>query len=98
MTAPASQVRVSGVRFTHGSEADRRAGLLGWLRVRYGALELDGLALRRSGDGRFLVTFPSRRDSAGREHPLVRPLDYASRRDLEAQILRGIEDARRRPA
>lgn len=90
-------VRVSDVRFAQADAPDVGRGLLGWVRCRYGSLELDGLAVRKALDGRLLITFPSKRDRAGRRHTVVRALDDASHRELEAQILRALGEAGRLP-
>jgi hypothetical protein len=83
--APA--IRVADVRFTPADYAQARRGLLGWVRCIYGDLRLDSLAIRRTRDGRIVLTFPGRVDGAGRERPYVAPQGDAARRDLEVQIL-----------
>lgn len=75
--------------FTPADRDHQRTGLMGWLAVTVDeTLRLDGLALRRTLDGRMTVSFPSRRDSAGREHYYVRPLNVAARLRLERAIRR----------
>ena len=81
------RVFVSEVRFTasHGDDADY--GLLGWIAcVVDGSLALDGLALRRTMDGRLTLSFPARRDRSGRRHHYVRPSSDAARREIEEQV------------
>ena len=58
---------------------------MGFLRLD-ATLRLDGLALRRTADGRLSLSFPARRDTAGKQHPYLRPVDDAARRDIEHQI------------
>ena len=78
---------VSETRFTAASERDERAGLLGYVSfVLNDALRLDGITLRRSSDGHLYLAYPSRTDTAGRRHPLSRPLDDESRRLIEDQV------------
>ena len=82
----ADALPVSNVRFVAAAEADRAAGLLGWARCRYGDLVLDGIAVRRTLDGRYVLTFPSKK-VRGREWPYVRPIDDAARTAIERAVL-----------
>jgi len=61
--------------------------LLGWVIANYGDLELRCLQVRRTAEGRYAVGFPSRTDSNGVMHPIVRPLDQMARAAIEAQVL-----------
>jgi DNA-binding cell septation regulator SpoVG len=69
------------------SDADAQTGLLGWISVIYGDLVIDNITLRRTATGRFALSFPQRRDKAGRQHAVVRPADDEARQVIEAQIL-----------
>ena len=69
------------------SDAEVRTGLLGYLSVTYGDLILDGIVLRRTADGRFVLSFPARTDRSGRRHSYIRPVDDETRRQIEAVIL-----------
>jgi hypothetical protein len=60
---------------------------LGFVTARYGDLLLDGIAVRRTRDGRVVLSWPSRRDSRGRDHSVVRPCGDDARQALEAAIL-----------
>lgn len=83
MSKPEIRVR-SWIR---GSESDARSGLLGYLSVLYGGIVLDGITLRRTAEGRFALSFPTKTDRAGRRHPFVRPVDDQARSAIEAEIL-----------
>ena len=86
---------VSEVVMTQASRAERETGLMAWVAVTLDQrLRLDGLTLRRTRDGRLVISFPARRDRFGGQHPYVRPLNDATRRQLEEQILRALPDAR----
>ena len=88
-------VTITEVRFVPAPAAEVRTGLLGYLGATLnGALRLEGLVVRRTLDGRFVISYPSRRDAAGRKHFLIRPLTDATRRHLERQVFRelGLED------
>ena len=82
-----SPVPVADVRLVAASFVQVRTGLLGWLSCRYGGLLIDGVTLRQKSDGSLALSWPARRDSRGRDHPVVRPMDDAARRALEAAIL-----------
>lgn len=68
------------------SDADVRDGLLGWISVEFGPLLID-VTLRRLASGRLGLSFPSRTSKSGMKHPVVRPVDDAARRAVEAVIL-----------
>lgn len=67
-------------------------GLLGWVSFRHGALRLDGVGVRRTREGRLALSFPVRHDRAGRQHDVVRPMDAAARRAIEAAVLAAVAD------
>jgi DNA-binding cell septation regulator SpoVG len=84
----ASPPLVTQVAFTKATDADQRRDILGYVRfVVAGQLALDGIAVRRARGGRVFLAFPVRHDRTGRQHPLMRPIGDAARRDLEAQVL-----------
>jgi hypothetical protein len=75
------------VHLTWASVHAAGTGLLGFVTARYGDLLLDGIAVRRTRDGRVVLSWPSRRDSRGRDHSVVRPCGDDARQALEAAIL-----------
>ena len=84
-------IEVTDVRFTAGSIADARAGLVGFVRVTLNnALVADGLTLRRTVQGHLVVSFPEKTDGQGRVHFMLIPKNDRVRRDLESQILRAL--------
>jgi hypothetical protein len=90
------EIRISGVRFAAAAGKERQIGLLGWVTCLVnGRLRLDGIAVRRTLEGRLALSFPARRDGEGRQHPLVRPLDDRTRREIERQVFAalGLEEA-----
>ena len=83
---------VEDVRFTPASERDLATGMLGWLAFTIDrTIRLDGVALRRTLQGRLALSFPARQSRGGRRHALVRPVDDEVRRDLEAQVLGALQ-------
>lgn len=83
-------VDLSPIRDAHltlASRADAERGLIGWVRLQVGPLELDGIVLRRSRRGRPVLAWPCRRDRRGRGHAVVRPRSRDARRELDRQIL-----------
>jgi len=84
MTTPA---QVRDVTFTAATSTDRASGLLGWIALTLPCgLRLDGITLRRTRDGRLVLSFPERVDGQGRRHALVRPVNTDARRAIEAAI------------
>ncbi len=80
-------LKVTGVRFVPAPARQLRAGLLGWATfVMAGQVRVDGVAIRRTLDGRRALSFPERTDSSGRRHPVIRPLDDYTRREIETQV------------
>jgi hypothetical protein len=82
-------LRVTSISFTAAPAAARRTGMLGWasFTIQPG-LRVDGVAVRRSArERRLVLSFPARFDRNGVEHAIVRPLNDAVRRVLEAQVL-----------
>jgi len=77
---------VTDVRMTLAPKADAERGLFAFVSCTYGDLRLDGLTLRRTRGGPLTVSFPARKDGAGREHPFLRPLTSAARHRIEAQV------------
>lgn len=64
---------VERVVFNRAKSADASRGLLGFVTAHLvGGLVLDNMALRRTRDGRRILTWPSRRDALGGEHPHFR--------------------------
>ena len=82
---------------TPGSAADERRGLLGFVRLELaGGLILDGLALRRSNQGRRYIAYPAREGGDGQRHYSVRPVDDRARLAWEQRVFAalGWEDDR----
>lgn len=78
--------------WTEASAEERRTGVLGYLRVAYGSLELDGITLRETADGERRLSFPARFDRSGRRHSLVRPVDDAARTAIEREVLHQLHE------
>jgi hypothetical protein len=72
--------------WVRGTADDERQGLLGFLSIFYGDLVIDGVAVRRTAAGRLALSFPERHDRKQRKHSVVRPVDDAARRTIEAAI------------
>src|SRR5262245_36568163 len=94
-----TQLHVTDVRLTVASAADNASGLVAWLVITLnGVVRVDGLTLRRTLSGRPSLSFPARTDASGQQHPIFRPLDDETRRDIEGQVFArlGIDQDRRR--
>lgn len=87
-------LRVTNVRFTAAAERDAELGLIGYVAcVLSPGIRLDGLTVRKTQAGRFMLSFPDRRDGSGRRHPLIWPVDENLRHEFEAQILASVRNA-----
>ena len=82
-----SDLRIDNVQFASAPRHEQSRGLIGWVSCTMNdTVKLAGLTLRRTLEGRLALSFPSKRDSQGREHFIVRPLDDATRRKIEREI------------
>ncbi len=82
-----SPLTISNIQFTPGTPAERTTGLLGWVRLRYGDLLLDGLALRRTRDARLVLSFPRPSRGGGLARQLVGPAGPDVRAQIEADVI-----------
>ena len=85
------EIRISDVRFTATTPETRESGLLGFLEFDYGDLHLDGIALRRTVDGRPTLSYPERTDRSGNRHPVIRPVDDDARMRVEHAVLAALD-------
>ncbi|MBI4584571.1 MAG: hypothetical protein HY717_11200 [Planctomycetes bacterium] len=91
-------MKISQVKFTTSSRVDAKNGLIGWIScILNGTIYLDGLALRRTADGRRALSFPGKVDGHGHQQFYVRPLNDRTRREIEAQVFHalGLEEVAR---
>jgi hypothetical protein len=72
-------------RFVAASVELRARGLIYFGEATYGALRIS-FTVRRTRAGHLALSFPVRHDSHGGQHAVVRPLDDAARRAIEAQV------------
>jgi hypothetical protein len=83
-----TRIALTDLRFTPASRELRRTGMLGWAKCRLdGRWQLDGVAVRRTADGEYKLSFPSRTDGNGTEHAYFRPLDNGTRDEIEARVI-----------
>ncbi len=88
MTDP---THVSGLRFAQAPAGAYSAGLLGYASfVIADLIVLDGIAVRRTRDGRLVLAFPVKHDRAGRQHPLVRPVSDAARQAITRAVVEAL--------
>ena len=80
-------ISITNIQFTAADRNDLETGLLGWIScILDGRLQLDGISLRRTRDGRQTLSFPARRDGIGRQRYFYRPLDNHTREQIERQV------------
>lgn len=96
--AGCQSVRVSDVQFVAASPCEVETGLRGWTRfVVNGVLRVDGVAVRRTLNGRTALSFPAKRDSTGRMRKYVRPANAEVGRAIEFQVLQALGFEERSP-
>jgi len=82
---------IGRVSFTAAPPSELRSGLVGFVCCDLaGLVRLDGIAVRRTLGGELRLSFPSRRDRAGREHHVVRPLDSEAREAIETSVFEAL--------
>ena len=78
---------VSNVRFRSASPEQVGSGLIGFVTIVLAdAIEIGGIALRRTLDGKQALSFPQRTDRHGQPHYVARPINERVHRDLERQV------------
>jgi len=86
-----NEIGIDDVAFRGAGWADVEKGLLGWAEFTVnGAVRVDGVAVRRTLDGRYTLSFPGRQAHGGRRHFWVRPVTDAARLEIEHQVLGAI--------
>jgi hypothetical protein len=65
--------------------ADRARGLRFFCTATHGDLRIS-FTIRVARNRRYVTSFPTRHDRHGRQWPIVRPIDDAARRRLEAEV------------
>lgn len=81
-------MRVTDIRFHPASPDLRGTGLRGWATVTIDdQWILSSIAVRRALDGRYVLSFPTRRDRAGTEYAYYRPTRAEVRREIEEAVL-----------
>lgn len=81
-------MRITDIRFAPASPELRQTGLRGWAGCEVdGEWRFDSIAVRRTREQKYALSFPTRRDGAGIEHSYFRPLNAAVREQIENAIL-----------
>jgi hypothetical protein len=82
------ELKITDVCFNAAPPEDVEGGLLGWVNFTLNSsLRVGGIAVRRTLDGRHVLSFPMRKDRKGRACFLLRPLNDVSRREVEGRVL-----------
>lgn len=75
-------IDVSVVSYTPAPGAQRMQGLVGWAELRVPGLHLDAIAIRRARDGRYVLSYPRRRNRS-----VVWPESDEARRAIEQRVI-----------
>ena len=94
-----STITLHEFRFVPADADHIKTGLLGWVSFALNeTLRVDGVAVRRTADGRLTLAFPSKTDKHGRKRSLIWPLSEDARLDLESQVFDALlMDTRKQP-
>ena len=85
-------ISISDVQFYYGDPKDRSEGLCEWIYATLnGSIRLEAMTLRRTAEGNYAISFPSRFDHAGRKRFFYRPLNDRARIALERQIFAALK-------
>lgn len=80
--------RITSVNFTPARPLDVAHGLHGFVAFTVDGLRLDGVVLRRTQAGRFVLCYPRKHcKRGGAQRAFVRPADEAARQAIEDQVL-----------
>lgn len=86
-------ITVTKTKFKPASALERETGLLGFVAlVINDSVGIDGVTVRRSADGDLLLSWPEKRDRHGIVHRFVRPMDAATKTELERQVFARISE------
>lgn len=83
---------ITAIRITPASTREKRRGLRAYASfIVDGAWRVDGVTVRLTAAGTLVLSYPSRLDRWGTEHPYVLPTDDAVRREVEAAVFAAME-------
>lgn len=82
-----NDLRITNVRFASAKPEDHDIGLVGYVSATINRLRVDGITIHHAADDHHLVlSFPAKKDRAGRKHFYLRPENDEARREIEYQI------------
>jgi hypothetical protein len=79
-------ITIRSIRFTQAPPELLGTGLLGWVALRYGDMELADISVRQTLEGRRVLSFPETRRRSGRVQQPVRPASQDVRAQIEAYV------------
>ena len=94
-SADGASISITDLKYWTAPDSPLSGGLLGFVEFTINsAIVLRGIALRRTRNGRLVLSFPERRDRRGRTYDLVRPAHDAARREIQQQVFAalGLDD------
>ena len=69
----------------------RKPELIGYASLVSGPFLLDGFGVHAHSDGRFSISFPTRKSPSGKVHRIVRARSQRARYEIERQILLALD-------
>ena len=81
-------LKVTEVDFMPANAAARATGLLGYARVVLNDwITVEGVTVRRTREGRLVLSFPIRTDQRGARHGVAYPANRLARDSIEGQVI-----------
>ena len=78
---------VTLLSFTSTPDHLQKRGMLGWISIRVGdEIVIDSIGLRRTRTGDLRLSFPTRKDSHGNQHAIVRPASREAHEAIERAV------------
>ena len=83
-----SEIHIGTVRYIAAPAASVETGLLGWVSfIVNRMLHVNGVAVRRTMEGKTVLSFPAREGRNGQRFFFLRPVNDAARIEIEQQVL-----------
>jgi hypothetical protein len=81
-------LKLKVLSFTPASQPAIREGLIGWSTFILNGVRFEHVAVRRTRQRRWVLSYTSRFDQAGAKHTVALPADPRERADVEREVIR----------
>ena len=78
--------------FKRATVEESETGLGGYLVIMLDEIiQLDGITVRKTADGKLTLSFPARTDGHGGRHSYIRPVDNEARIEIERAVFKQLQ-------